>query len=349
MWVLSTDRAELHFFSSPSVIPGGYAILSHTWNKEPGVDLEQSHQDVRDIISKCQKAGEIPRDRVCDKIRNCCIQAEKDGYAWVWIDTCCIDKTSSAELSEAINSMFSWYAQAEVCYAYLADVPGDDNIQADEPHLDNSKFQNARWHTRGWTLQELLAPALVIFMSQDWKPLGTKKQLSKLLYRISRIYPTYLTRQKDFLLAPVIERMAWAALRETTRTEDEAYCLLGLFDISMPIVYGEGKRAFQRLQEEIIRVSYDTTLLAWGGQYDSDDDDLPQEPVEELWSGFHSVAHRSRFLIAESIRDFPPVVDLYYTPMLHGSFIQPYTPRQLKKYGVSTFPIHYSLILGSNQ
>ena len=109
MWLLSTTRADLKFFDNPSSVDeyGGYAILSHTWGHK-----EDSFQDVKAAIARCRTTGENPRDFVSDKIRNCCIEAERDGYTWVWIDTCCINKDSSAELAEAINAMFSYYARA---------------------------------------------------------------------------------------------------------------------------------------------------------------------------------------------------------------------------------------------
>ena len=120
MWLISADRAELHFFPDPSRIPGGYAILSHTWH-----GTEQSFQDIRELQIRCRSTKHNPRDFASLKIRNACLVAERDGYRWVWVDSCCIDKTSSTELSEAINSMFRWYSCAEVCYAYLEDVPSD--------------------------------------------------------------------------------------------------------------------------------------------------------------------------------------------------------------------------------
>ena len=137
MWVLSTARAELHYFSDSAAVTGGYAILSHTWTQDPAG--EQTFQDVQDIIKNCKARGQNPRDHVGDKIRRCCEIAESDGYDWVWIDSCCIDKTSSTELSEAINSMFNWYALSEVCYVYLEDVEDDD-----DPDDEDSDFQNAR-------------------------------------------------------------------------------------------------------------------------------------------------------------------------------------------------------------
>ena len=258
MWLLSTDRAELRCFPSLDVIDGGYAILSHTWGHN-----ESTFQDLQELERRCKLSGENPRDLVPSKVRNCCVVAERDGFQWVWVDTCCIDKTSSTELSEAINSMFKWYSESEVCYAFLADVPSDDVIGA-----PNSAFRRARWHTRGWTLQELIAPIHLIFLSPDhsgqWTRIGDKINLAPLLHEITGVPARVLTREDQFYDVSVAERMAWASMRTTVRIEDEAYALMGLFNINMPTIYGEGRRAFRRLQEEIMKQSFDTSLFAWG-------------------------------------------------------------------------------------
>lgn len=180
-------------------------------------------------------------------------------YQWVWIDSCCIDKTSSTELSEAINSMFRWYEQAEVCYAYLADVSSGSSL-----HTPESEFRRSRWHTRGWTLQELIAPSSLLFYSADWVFLGTRSQLSVLLHDITGVWPTLLDRTCGVWQTSIAMRMRWASKRRTTRVEDEAYCLMGLCGVDMPIIYGEGRRAFYRLQLEILKSSPDTSLFTWG-------------------------------------------------------------------------------------
>ncbi|PIL33546.1 hypothetical protein GSI_04169 [Ganoderma sinense ZZ0214-1] len=245
MWLLSTDRAELQWFTDAAGVPGGYAILSHTW----GIHEQTFQENPRDSVS------------LSPKIRECCLLAEKYRYKWVWIDSCCIDKTSSTELSEAINSMFKWYWQAEVCFAFLADVPtgSEDDLRA-----ENSKFRTSRWHQRGWTLQELIAPAVVIFVSKTWDRLGTKAELAELLEEITHIPRRILTRKEYYRYTSVANRMLWAAKRRTTRAEDQAYCLMGLFDVTMPIIYGEGTRAFQRLQQKIMKHGFDMSLFAWG-------------------------------------------------------------------------------------
>jgi hypothetical protein len=172
-----------------------------------------------------------------------------------WIDTCCIDKTSSAELSEAINSMYRWYQRSQVCYAYLVDVP---DATADHSRPD-SLFQQSKWFTRGWTLQELLAPTFVEFYDQNWIEIGTKSSMRTLVQKITNI-----SILVDIDEACVAEKLSWASTRVTTRIEDLAYCLMGLFDVNMPLLYGEGHSAFLRLQLEIWSRTNDESIFAWG-------------------------------------------------------------------------------------
>ncbi|RFU75375.1 het domain [Trichoderma arundinaceum] len=318
-----------------------YAILSHTW----GEDCEElSFRDVED--------GNIDKPGVGSvKFRGCCRQAEKDGLRYAWIDTCCIDKANLVELSEAINSMFRWYQRAAICYAYLSDVPSDDN-----PRKQDSKFQTSRWFQRGWTLQELLAPKTLRFYSvasgahpttgagvsstlhdsqssqdarseqrfgqnhgnrqqptavrfdnyvgydvdehgrltsrvkqyqapvsskgtiaandvatadlsvaQQWHYVGTKGSMSTIIAKITGIPRQFLLGIAELHTASVAQRMSWAAQRHTKRKEDLAYCLLGIFDVTMPMIYGEGgEKAFFRLQEQIMKITRDDSILAWG-------------------------------------------------------------------------------------
>ena len=273
MWLLSTDRAELHYFSDPESVPGGYAILSHVWDEE-----EMSFQDIQVLRKQCASRGlkrptrlfkiglgsaKTPRDLASDKIRLSCIVAESHGYRWIWNDTCCINKESSSELSEAINSMYRYYSLAEVCYAYLGDVSQDVGGMYSQV-WQGSGFMESRWHTRGWTLQELIAPTFLIFLSREWQVLGTKANLADTLEQITKVPVAVLRKEVDLGSTSIAQRMSWAAGRQTTRLEDEAYCLMGIFSINMPTLYGEGRRAFYRLQEEIMRQSIDISLFAWG-------------------------------------------------------------------------------------
>ena len=186
-----------------------------------------------------------------NKILGACTQARVDEHQWLWIDTCCIDKKSSAELSEAINSMYAWYEHAAVCYAYLSDVQ------------INTFVMNSRWFTRGWTLQELLAPQHVRFYSREWLLIGTKQGLAHTIAKITGISEQILTGTESIHAASTAKKMSWASERSTTKIEDVAYCLMGIFDVNMPLLYGEGERAFTRLQEEILKSSDDMSIFAW--------------------------------------------------------------------------------------
>jgi len=179
-------------------------------------------------------------------------------------DIVCIDKSSSAELSEAINSMFKWYRQSEVCYAYLEDVP-----PSPEPLGTTGKtismlgpaFAASRWFRRVWTLQELLAPSRVRFFDNKWGEIGERGDLSSVLEDVTGIEAGVLNGA-SFADISIGHRMSWASQRETTRAEDMAYSLLGIFNINMPLLYGEGHKAFIRLQEAIMNQSEDQSILA---------------------------------------------------------------------------------------
>lgn len=219
-----------------------YAVLSHTWGSD---DEEVSFKDLIDGTGKT-KAG-------YHKIRFCSKQAANDGLQFFWMDTCCIDKSSSAELSEAINSMFNWYHNAAKCYAYLSDVSMNGSVGTKPlfPQTWKVAFQHSRWFTRGWTLQELIAPTYVEFFSVEGERLGDKDSMVQEIQEITGISSRAL-QGSPLSRFSVDERMSWAAIRKTRREEDAAYSLLGLFDIHMPLIYGEGrKKAFIRLQREI--------------------------------------------------------------------------------------------------
>jgi hypothetical protein len=372
--------------------PPEYAILSHTWG-DSEVSFQGWQRNERNEPETQEKQG-------YEKIGGACAKAAKLGYEYLWCDTNCIDKTSSAELSEAINSMFAWYKNSAVCFAYLADVPpfspqlvaslnsqnhqslaqkyermvakilfssqyptskppsmeistsdssttsslahsytlralspgtqalertqyyqkraqqyermsGEihDVLGLQHPKLrpplmkssnsdlnttssliysnaraafpsDIEALKRSRWFTRGWTLQELLAPQKLIFFANDWSLIGLKQALSSVLSDITGIDEGCIKGEKAMAKFSISQRMAWASKRSTTRIEDVAYSLLGIFDINMPLLYGEGPKAFKRLQEEIIRVSSDQSILAWAAlpepnSYDSAADIIP--------------------------------------------------------------------------
>jgi hypothetical protein len=245
MKLINTTTMKLEEFISDN--PPPYAILSHTWE-----DGEVTFEDFK-VPEACRHmSGFAKIQHTCQLARDCRID-----YAWV--DTCCINKDSSAELSEAINSMFQWYARSVVCYIYLSDLKPDDDDSPD-------RLDKCRWFTRGWTLQELIAPRRVEFYDKEWSLYSRKDGLCSMWAEISRITSvdeSVLHDTSQLYSVPVGRRMSWAAKRKTTRVEDLAYCLLGIFGVNMPMLYGEGKKAFIRLQEEIARGSTDMTLFAW--------------------------------------------------------------------------------------
>ncbi|RDW57753.1 hypothetical protein BP5796_12554 [Coleophoma crateriformis] len=241
MRLLHTQKSDAGIFEIKEFLDKipHYAILSHRWGSD-----EVTLQDIERGCGTDRKGYE--------KVAKCCAKAKDNGYAYVWIDTCCIDKTSSAELSEAINSMYRWYRDAKLCYAYLADVP-----------LSKADISGSKWFNRGWTLQELIAPPAVIFLDAEWNERGTRTTLQQEISGLTNIPPDILSKSSDLENFSIAQRMSWAARRKTSRVEDKAYCLMGLFGVNMPLIYGEGDRAFLRLQEEIMRISDDYSLFAW--------------------------------------------------------------------------------------
>jgi hypothetical protein len=223
-----------------------YAILSHTWLADNNEEI--SFHDV--------EAGTGKRKAGWKKIDFCADKAAVDGLRYFWIDTCCIDKKNNNELSKAINSMFRWYQKAARCYVYLTDVSVHNSEGTPYASVFPwvASFKRSRWFTRGWTLQELLAPTLVDFFSLEGERLGSKLTLQDLIHDITGI-PSAALEGAPLETFSRGERMSWASGRYTKEEEDEAYSLLGIFDVSLPLVYGEGKqKAFKRLQEEIDKI-----------------------------------------------------------------------------------------------
>ena len=238
-----------------------YAILSHRWMKE---EVEVDYREMIKLAKMTvEERNEIRQRDGYRKIHQSCEQARANGYEWLWVDTCCIDKRSSAELSEAINSMYRWYQNAKVCYAYLHDVPGPSFPTASDEEK-YPKFNGwPEWFSRGWTLQELIAPSNVQFFNKDWQSIGDKRAHAPTLRNITGI-PEHILIHGLFGNRPCVAQiMSWAARRTTTRVEDRAYSLMGLLNVNMPMLYGEGKKAFHRLQLEIIRASNDQSIFAW--------------------------------------------------------------------------------------
>ena len=267
MRLVNTSTLELHEFVG-SNIPK-YAILSQTW--------EQGEVLFHDMANPA--ALHLPGFA---KISRFCERARSENLEFGWIDTCCIDKSSSAELSEAINAMYDWYYEATVCYVYLSDL--SVLAQNDDDKADREKeFQDCRWFTRGWTLQELLAPRYVKFFDKDWINFGSRGSLVPELVSITGIDAAYL--EMPHWSASIATIMSWASSRETTRVEDVAYCLLGLFKVNMPLLYGEGKNAFQRLQHEILKASDDESIFAWRNESLVDSGMLALSPADFSDSG----------------------------------------------------------------
>lgn len=308
MRLINTTTLILHNFPNTHPPLPRYAVLSHTWD-DPERD-EVTFQEFTQLSQPLSPNDPVTKKKGFAKIQQTCRLARKSDIKWAWVDTCCIDKSSSAELTEAINSMFRWYAGAAVCYAYLADlepeggqggpsqggkgggsekgeegkgvkkgeegkgvkngdgkigsgVTGEDHGEHDSLAQRVAKFAHCRWFTRGWTLQELIAPRRLGFYNRKWEFQGEKTELSAILAEITNIRADVLHDAGLLPTVPVAQRMSWAASRQTSRVEDMAYCLLGIFDVNMPLLYGEGTKAFVRLQEEIIKESNDLTLFAW--------------------------------------------------------------------------------------
>ncbi|KAJ4315361.1 hypothetical protein N0V94_005988 [Neodidymelliopsis sp. IMI 364377] len=218
-----------------------YAILSHTWV----ANEEVTYDEVLEGRNK-EKTG-------YEKIRRCGVQARLDHLDHFWVDTCCIDKSNKAELGLAIASMFRWYQNAARCYAYLSDVSVEDCAVSSEIYDATSAtaFKRSSWFTRGWTLQELLAPTTVEFFSKDWRKLGDRKSLQRFITDATRI-PSAALCNASLSNFGVEERFSWREYRKTTVEEDQAYCMMGIFGVSISPIYGEGVGiAFNRLRNQI--------------------------------------------------------------------------------------------------
>jgi hypothetical protein len=298
MRLLNVHTLQLESFDKRDTIPP-YAILSHVWGPDEVVfqdlqrpdhaveelqrrleDLERRFQAVLDRYEATDKAvsqeatkastwlsGEpepgLPpwhAKKGSEKVFGCCKETIKLGFSYAWIDTCCIDKSSSSELSESINSMFAWYKEAQICIAFLNDMESDDSDTL------RAQFQSSNWFNRGWTLQELIAPSEVLFYDKNWTSVGKRSTMTDLIFKRTRISADILMAGGFEVVSKkmVAERMSWACERQTTRGEDRAYSLLGLFGVNMPTIYGEGEEAaFHRLQVEIFRASFDYSIFAW--------------------------------------------------------------------------------------
>ncbi|KAL8959322.1 MAG: hypothetical protein Q9193_003796 [Seirophora villosa] len=278
MRLLHTETLQFHEFFDANIPP--YAILSHRWAEG-------------EVAFKEMRKGKAQPGPGLTKIEKFCTLAASKGHEWAWIDTCCIDKRSSAELSESINAMYKWYKNARACYVYLIDFAlsaqelkhlseiGVDALHyfvhrhklktlginyADKFDLDFAdRLRKCSWFKRGWTLQELLAPSTfkVFFFDKHWDEIGPLFILKDVISSITGIQERFLS-PTPVAKPSVAQRMSWASGRHTSRGEDLAYCLLGLFNVNMPLLYGEGAdNAFRRLQIEIMNRDDDESLFAW--------------------------------------------------------------------------------------
>ena len=245
-----------------------YAILSHRW-----FDTEITFQALDSVRLKKNDAS-TPQLK---KIRGACAQAVNHGIDWIWIDSCCIDKSSSEEVSRSINSMLQWYQQARICYTYLSDVH-DSKEKINTFHTASGS--TSEWFTRGWTLQELLAPRRMRFFDSEWNMIGDRSDLVAPIASITGIDACYLTGEKDFRNASIATRLSWQANRRTTRIEDMAYSLIGILGVSLLPIYGEGREAFMRLQQILVNTQPDESLFAWTAPFGS----LPSHNRSQSWS-----------------------------------------------------------------
>ncbi|KAI5980428.1 hypothetical protein F5J12DRAFT_425723 [Pisolithus orientalis] len=302
--VIQETGAQIKIFENLHDRSEKYAVPSHRWGKD---EDEVNYDEMTQLMGMAEPArNEIRRRAGYEKIIKSCEQAKKDGYRWIWIDTCCIDKRSGAELSEAINSMYQWYQESQKCYAHLNGVCGTFFPR----EQDLSKFAKANgwpeWFSRGWTLQELIAPKQVEFFNKDWVPIGDKGSLAETLEKITRIPINVLRDGVNPRHFCVAQLMSWAADRKTTRVEDRAYSLLGLFGVDMPKFYGEGKKAFQRLQLEIIQRYYcDHSIFAWNSkrQFGWLGDVLADDP--SYFRGCHDVEKVELNQFVDEIMNYP--------------------------------------------
>lgn len=262
MHLINIHTEKLEEFIQSKVPP--YAILSHRWGSP---EEELNFKEVSKQRIDRRKEG-------YRKLARACRTAAAYEVDYLWIDTCCIDKKSSAELTEAINSMFSWYQDAKICLAYLHDVTSGQETDETSSGSELNEFFNSSehdrsfrssvWFTRSWTLQELLAPKDVAFFNGSWNYIGTKISKAEAIEAVTGIPGKALRQPSSFRDSTICEKMSWASDRHATRPEDIAYSLMGIFDVNMPLLYGEGMKAFTRLQEEIIRRATDPSFLLWG-------------------------------------------------------------------------------------
>lgn len=306
--ILTTGSDKPEWVPRLRTLPSGkrYAILSHRWHEDPTneilfADIEIIDDSATGPVRNSQYAGSDPRVKAAfPKLQGAARRALADGCRYLWVDTCCIDKNSSAELSEAINSMFKWYSTAAVCYVYLVDCMTPDF----DTQRGYDQFVHSKWWTRGWTLQELLAPSRLIFFTSAWVEIGWKddKKLASVISDVSRIDVNVVNGTVPLSSLSVAQRMSFASKRVTSRLEDIAYSLMGIFSVNMPLLYGEGEKAFLRLQLEIMKESDDETIFAW-----RDDESWQLESNNPFAQKGLLATHPSAFHSSDVVQQLPSV------------------------------------------
>ncbi|KAF3013172.1 hypothetical protein E8E14_000408 [Neopestalotiopsis sp. 37M] len=251
-----------------------YAILSHRW--------QSSEIKLNDLPAwkRLRDDKTSPKLQSVLKLEQFCSMARLEGYDYAWMDSCCINQKDPVELSTSINSMYRWYQESDLCIVYLSDFDSS-GYQYDDIEGGNVVVRQctdpgrSHWFGRGWTLQELVAPKKVKFFDRNWIEIGSRNSqvpapnipfgiTTEVIARATGIEPDILQSQKNIASTSIAHRMSWVGRRSTTVPEDTAYCLLGIFGVNMPLLYGEGlERAFRRLQEEIMEYSDDHSLFAW--------------------------------------------------------------------------------------
>lgn len=368
MHLINTRTLELKEFISNTEV--SYAILSHVWVQGE----EVAFKDFRKQRNR-QLSG-------YHKIKQFCELAARDGHAWAWVDSCCIDKRSSAELSEAINSMFTWYHDSMMCYAHLSDfsleqaweagrMPDSDEkrmelVSKEVDSIDCQLLVASKYFTRGWTLQEMLAPRKLTFVDCKWRAFGTRASLARPIEAVTGISDTFLMMPRSFRYASFAERMSWSVSRKTTRTEDVAYCLLGLVDVHLPLLYGEGVKAFDRFYQELCRStrwSDDFSIFLWNPDdrlrtaptLDTVPPDLnmPHSPAEFLTGRNYLTLNQSRFTQSDLYKDelralFVCLIDkTRYTITNNGIEIKGFVcdPKEMQRLGLGgeleSVPVSY--------
>ncbi|OQV09933.1 hypothetical protein CLAIMM_14006 [Cladophialophora immunda] len=357
MRLLNTKTHLIEKFDDPSDAPrSGYAILSHTWILKPDKELELD--EIRSAPTDAAKASLVkghPKTRETCKLA----QAQTPVLSHVWIDTICIDQNSSSDKSEAINAMYRYYQDAKMCFTHLFDVDGRGMALTDpdprKPDTDDMKavrkeFSEARWFKRGWTLQELLAPPQLFFYDKNWKLLGSRSSLCNTIAGITRIELRVLQDAQLMWDCSIAQRMSWAAGRKTRRPEDKAYSLMGIFGVNMPMIYGEGDRAFIRLQEEIIKVSDDHSLFAWSMSRDPNNSALlarSPDPFEGCTNITRQLLHTGNYPYSVTNRGIS--MQLSLAPFIPDVFIAPINcirqPKQPPSGGQRSKPLQLGLFL----